>query len=119
MSYPVTYKIGPVHQGSTFKRRFTWLVSNEPIDLTGWSARMDIRETADSTSPTVSATTTNGYISLGGDECTIDINIPASIMEDVPPGRYVYDLELVSSSSPPEVTAIVAGQFVVSAEVTR
>lgn len=118
MNYPAKLKIGPVHQGSTFKKRLTWIVSDAPVDLTGYTARMDIRESVDAPTATVAASTSN-YITLGGDEGTIDINIPASVMEDVPPGRYVYDLELISGGSPPEVTAIIAGQFIVDPEVTR
>jgi len=118
MAYPAKHKIGPVHQGSTFRKRLTWLVAGDPVNLTGYTARMDIRESVDSDTATLSASTSN-YITLGGGAGTVDILIPASVMETVPPGRYVYDLELVSGGSPPEVTAIVAGQFIVDPEVTR
>jgi len=116
MSYPAQYRIGPVRQGSTLKRHFTWRVAGEPVDLTGWSARMDIRESADADTTIIAANTDN-YITLGGDDGTILLSIPATVMEGVEQGRYVYDLEMVSPDQ--EVTAIIAGQFVVTAEVTR
>lgn len=115
MSYPAEYKI-TCRQGSTFTKTFTWIVDRQPVNLTGWTARMHVRESVDSETIALEATTSNGRITLGGAAGTIELDIPASVMEDVEARTYVYDLELVSNS---EVTAILAGRFVVTAEVTR
>lgn len=115
MSYPGKYRF-KVRQGSTFRRTFTWTLDDDPVDLTGWTARMDVRKTVNSSTAVLSLTTENGRIALGGDEGTIEVVLPASLTEELAPGRYVYDLELVDDS---EVTALLEGTFSVDAEVTR
>ena len=115
MSYPAEYKI-TARQGSTFSKTLTWIVARDPVNLTGWTARMQVRESVDSPTVALEATTSNGRITLGGAQGTIEITISAADMEDMEAGNYVYDLELVSGS---EVTAILAGRFTVNAEVTR
>lgn len=115
MSYPAEYKI-TARQGSTFSKTLTWIVDRDPVNLTGWTARMQVRESVDSPDVVLEASTSNGRISLGGAAGTIEINISAADTEDIEARSYVYDLELVSGS---EVTAILAGRFVVKPEVTR
>jgi hypothetical protein len=118
MGYPADYKI-KVRQGATLRRTLRWIVNKEPVDLTGWKARLMARESIDSEA-VVQATTENGYISLGGEEGTITLVLPASVTAAIPPGRYLYDMELIAGSSPSaDVTSLIAGQFLVSAEITR
>lgn len=112
MSYPVKYTI-KARQGSTYKRTFTWKTDDTPVDLTGWSAASQVRESADSSAVVADL---SDYITLGDDEGTIELIIPADTLADIDAGRYVYDLELTNGD---EVTAILAGTFRVAAEVTR
>jgi hypothetical protein len=115
MSYPAEYKI-EARQGATFRRTLTWYLQKQLVNLTGYTARMQVRSSAASSTALLSATTENSYITLGGAAGTITLNIPANIMAGIPAGRYVYDLELVTGS---EVTSLLAGRFIVTAEVTR
>lgn len=104
-------------QGATFSQVITWKDStNSPIDLTGYTARMQIRQKVTS-SVSLSLTTENNRITLGGDAGTITINITSSDMSDLPAGAYTYDLELVSVSG--DVSRLLMGTFVVRSEVTR
>lgn len=112
MSYPVKYTIR-ARQGSTFKRTFTWKTDDTPVDLTGWSAASQVRETAESSNVIADLT---DYITLGDEEGTVQLIIPADVLSEIDAGRYVYDLELTNGD---EVTAILAGTFRVAAEVTR
>lgn len=113
MSYPADYRI-TLRQGDTYKRTLSWIVNRVPVNLTGYTARLQVRESADA--PTVSLDATE-YITLGGAAGTIDIEIPAEETSDLEAGRYVYDLEVESGGG--EVTTLIAGSLTVTAEVTR
>ena len=105
-------------QGSTFSRQLTWNDSNgSAVNLTGYTARMDVRTSIDAAGAAVlSLTTTNGRIVLGGSAGTINLSAEATATQAVESGNYVYDLELVSGST---VTRLVQGSFVLRGEVTR
>jgi hypothetical protein len=47
----------------------------------------------------------------------VSVTVNAATMADVPAGRWVYDIELTSSGD--EVTRILEGRFIVTAEVTQ
>lgn len=104
-----------MYQGATFRYVLTWLEDDVPKNLTGYTARMQVRETIDATS-TILDIDTDDDITLGGAAGTITIEVAASDTADITPGLYVYDLELVSGAV---VTRLVEGAFMVSAEVTR
>lgn len=102
-------------QGSNFDRVLTYKDSSgNPINLTSYNARMQIRTTITSDEVILEATTSNGYITLGGVLGTITIAIPANIMNFY--GSYSYDLEIFNGST---TTRVVMGTFTVRAEVTR
>ena len=105
-------------QGATFQRQITWTDSaKDPYDLTTYTARMQVRETASANTVIISLTTENSRIVLGNTAGTIDLLIPAANTTTLTPGQYVYDLELVSGGG--EVTRLLEGNFKVTAEVTR
>lgn len=111
-----TYNI-TADQGATFSRVITWKDSTgTPINVTGYTARMQVRSIVSSDSVALSLTTENGRIALGGSAGTITLTVAASDMDDVSSGTYAYDLELVSAGV---VTRLVMGSFIVRAEVTR
>ena len=103
-------------QGSTYSQRFTYHIDESPVNLTTYTARMQVRETHSSDIKVFDLTTANGGIVLGGSLGTIDVSISATDTAAVVAKNYVYDLELVNGSV---VTRIVEGQFIVTPEVTR
>lgn len=104
-------------QGATFSRQITWLDSNGvPVDLTSYTARMQVRETVESSSTLFDLTSGAGDITLGGAAGTITVTISAAATAAVAAGCYVYDLELVTGTL---VYRILQGEFTVDAEVTR
>lgn len=103
-------------QGATFSKQLTWEIDNIPVDLTTYTAKMQVREKYTSPNATVSLTTENGGITLGGEEGTIDIDINATATAGIVAKEYVYDLELISSSV---VTRLIEGKFIVTPEVTK
>jgi len=103
-------------QGATFSKQLVWTIGNNPVNLTTYTARMQVRERFVSKNFIVSLTTENGGITLGGMAGTINLLINSGTTTLFVPKEYVYDLELISSSV---VTRIVEGKFIVTAEVTR
>lgn len=105
-------------QGATFSRTITWTDSaRTPYNLTGYTARMHVRTAAAATTTLIQLTTENSRIALGGTAGTVTLTIAAADTTVLTPGKYVYDLELVSGGG--VVSRIIEGNFVVKAEVTR
>lgn len=103
-------------QGETFTRTVTWKINTTAVDITGYTARMQVRKTHRSSTADVSLTHASG-LTLGGAAGTIDITITAATTAALTAGQYVYDLELVSASG--VVTRVLEGTFTLTAEVTR
>lgn len=104
-------------QGAGYAAVLTYRDSaNVIINLTGYTARMQVRKTIGSESPYLSLTNASG-ITLGGAAGTVAIAISAAALSAVAPGNYVYDLELVSGAG--AVVRLIAGEFVVTGEVSR
>lgn len=114
MVKPGKYNI-TAYQGATFDLSMNWAIGGTAINLTGYTAAMQVRPTASASSAVISLTNGNG-ITLGGTAGTIDIAISAATMGSVAAGQYVYDLELVQGAN---VSRLMQGTFLVDAEVTR
>ena len=114
MINPATYNI-KAYQGATYDLNMTWAIGGTAVNLTGYSAAMQVKENASSTASVLSLTNGSG-ITLGGTAGTIAINVSATTMGSATSGNYVYDLELNSGS---EVTRLLQGGFSISAEVTK
>jgi hypothetical protein len=93
----------------------TWTVGGTAVNLTNYTAAMQVRESLSAATPTISLTSSAG-ITLGGTAGTIALVIPASTMGSATPGSYVYDLELNSGGT---ITRLMQGTFQVEGEVTR
>lgn len=106
-------------QGATLSRTITWKDSaKRPINVTGFTARMHVRQTVASASTVLELTTANSRLTLGGAQGTITMTVSAVDMALVPEGKYVYDLEIVAPVSG-VVNRIIQGNFIVRPEVTR
>jgi hypothetical protein len=103
-------------QGANFDYQLTWTVSGSAVNVTGYSARMQVRQYADSTATVLSLVNGTG-ITLGGTAGTISLSAVATATSAITAGQFIYDLELVSGAG--YVTRLVEGNFVVYAEVTR
>jgi hypothetical protein len=114
MISPATYNI-TAYQGATYDLNLTWAIGGTAVNLTGYSAAMQVRENASSSATILSFTNGSG-ITLGGTAGTIAVTASASTMGSAIPGNYVYDLELNSGS---QVTRLIQGGFAIQAEVTR
>ena len=103
-------------QGETFDRTVTWTIDDVAVNVTGYTARLQIRKRHTSTA-TVASLTSGSGLTLGGTAGTIQIVLSATATAALDARRYVYDLELVSGSG--AVYRILEGAFNVTPEVTR
>jgi len=115
-----------VFQGAYWSQRLVYEDSaGDPINLTDYTARMQVRRTVDETGdPIVELTTGNGRITLGDPTPTdgvVLLELEADDTADLPATpsdrKWRYDLELVPAGG--EVRRLTMGKFVVSLEVTR
>lgn len=117
MSTPAKLKL-TIYQGATFKRRLRWMdATRQPIDLTGCTARMQVREEIESPTVLLGLTTENARIALGSAAGTIDLTIAATDTAALTWAAGVWDLEIVHPGG--AVTRLAQGSVVVSPEVTR
>lgn len=109
-----------IYQGATFRKRMVWKVKKTgvPVDLTGCTARMQVREEIESPIVLLSLTTENGGIALGGVDGTVDLYLDDGDTEAIKSWQSgKWDLEVVHPGG--DVTRLVQGSISVSREVTR
>lgn len=90
---------------------------NAPIDLTGFTARMQIRAKLDDATVIHEMTTENSGIVINNTNKTIDLIIPAATTAEFTFKSAEYSLELVSGTG--EVTPFAGGVITLIKEVTR
>lgn len=106
-----------VYQGDTFNTAPAWKINNTYVNVTGYTAKMQVRQDVNSTSVIVELSTANGRIVTGGADGKFTMTLTAAQTTALPPGNYVYDFEVTSPGG--VVTKILAGGFSVIAEVTQ
>jgi hypothetical protein len=106
-----------IYQGATFRQRFRWLAGGVPVDLTGCTARMQVREDADAPDVLLELTTENDGITLGDDEGTVDLFVSDEDTAAIDWDGGAWDLEIAHPGG--DVTRLLMGSVVVSKEVTR
>lgn len=107
-----------IKQGATLSLTATYKDSTgTAVNLTNYTARLQVRATYDSSATILSLTSAAG-ITLGGAAGTIAISVSAATTAALTaPFSGVYDLELVSGGG--EVTRLLEGTATVSPEVSR
>lgn len=107
-----------IDQGATLRESFTYRDSNNAVvDLTGYTARSQVRTSYSATGTVLSATSAAGTLAITAATGLIAFNVPATTTAALTPGNYVWDLEIVDPSG--IVTRLVGGTCTVTPEVTR
>ena len=88
---------------------------NTPMDLTGYTARLAVKDKIGGT-VLLSLTTENNGIVIDNAKKTITLTVEATATDDFTWTRGVYDLELISPAG--VVTALISGKVSVTKEVT-
>ena len=90
---------------------------NLPVDLTGFTGRMQLRSDIDSTVVIAELTTANGGVSIDNTLKNITLMIPSGTTAAFNFITAVYNLELISSGG--QVTSFCEGYVTLTREVTR
>lgn len=107
-----------IEQGTSLAKPFVWKDGDGvPVDLSGYTARMQVRQSVTSDTVLQELLSTDGTIVLGGAAGTITLTLSATAMAAITWKRGKYDLELVASNG--FVTRLLEGVVTVSKEVTR
>ena len=108
-----------IEQGATFTYNLTWRDGTGAVKAlaSGWTARLQIRETVASSTTLASLTNTAGII-LASTSPNIVISMSATDTAALSFTDAVYDLELVQTSSS-TVYRVLEGKVKLSKEVTR
>lgn len=121
---PGTYNI-QIYQNTTYIMVFVWSANNcccqgtvgaspSPVDLTGYTAELQIKPYANPSAPVLYDASSN--IVLGGVAGTITLTLPASVTGAFTFPSGVYDLILTSSSG--VATALLAGNVTITPSVS-
>ena len=111
-----------IYQGALFEEPFEWFQSDgvTPINMTGWTARMQVRATIDATEKLIELTTENGGIIVsdaanGQFKLYIDAVATAAL---TPIKNAVYDLE-IDPNDDSAIIRLLEGNITIKGEVTR
>jgi hypothetical protein len=103
-------------QGSTFNRVFTWAIDGSAVDLTGYTAKAQLRPSKNSSTVVLELSTENGRITLGGEDGTISIDISAEDTTELDFNSCFWDLELYQGIT---TRRLLEGKVSLNKEVTR
>ena len=110
-------------QGTSFSRRFdleypdpTDETNYLPFDLTGYTARMQVRRTVEASTAMMSLTTENDGISIQGVLGAVTVTMSPQQTSSIQ-NSGVYDIEIIDNYG--NVSRLVQGDFIISYEVTR
>tara|TARA_R110000868_G_scaffold215932_1_gene466071 strand:- start:1030 stop:1386 length:357 start_codon:yes stop_codon:yes gene_type:complete len=107
-----------IDQGSDWSVTITYTDSaGDAINLTSYTAAMQLRQNYNSEEADLTLSTTAGSIVITGATGTVVVSITAAQTGSLSSDFYVYDLELTSPED--VVTRLIQGQLTVAAEVTR
>lgn len=107
-----------IEQGATLEKTFVWKDGDGVVvNLSAYTARMQVRQSPSATDVLQSLTTTDSTIVLGGALGTITLSLSATATAAITWRRGKYDLELVSGDG--TVTRLLEGVITVSKEITH
>lgn len=121
---PAVQKALYIEQGATFRLGFTWTQESEttpgtpgdPYDITGCTARMQIRKSL-SAPAFVTATTENGKIEIGDTDGHIAVYLSDEDTDLLISRTAVYDFEIEFPGG--DVYRLLEGKVTISPNVTR
>ncbi len=116
MTTPATYNI-VTYQGDDDSFILTYSTGGSIANLTGYSAKMDVRTNRNASSSAASFSTAASSINIDGANGKITVPLPHAMTSALAPADYVYDLQITSPSG--SITTIVEGLFSVIQEVTH
>jgi len=109
-----------IDQGADWFLNVTWEnVAGDPIDITGYTAALQLRTSPLARVVSLNLTTENDGLAINGPLGLVSVHATNEQTALLTPQRYTYDLELYSSTDPVVVTRLIQGTIEVSANTTR
>lgn len=106
-----------IDQGADWFLNFTYENPNgTPINITGYTAALQVRTSPLAKTAVLTLTTENGGLVISGNQGRIEAHATATQTSAITNGKYAYDLEITGSGV---VTRLVQGTIQVSPQVTR
>lgn len=107
-----------IEQGATLLKPIVWKDSTgSPVNLTGYTAKMQVRKSVSSQEVLLEMSTVNGKLQLTPSTGTITMVFSAATTAAIDWRSGKYDLELTSADG--TVTRLIEGEITVSREITR
>jgi len=103
--------------GTTFTLAPIWLVDNLPVDLTGYTADMQVRDVSNNLVVELSTANGKAVISPALGQTTFTLTPTQTSAANLPVGNYTYAFNLTDGSS--NTYQILNGAFVVQASVIQ
>lgn len=112
-----------IYQGKTLSWVLVWGGDN-PVDVTGYLARMQLRSTLESATVVAELTTENGRITMGTADGVVHLHMTAEETAALKAGKGYWDLELIDPSDTDvdpdgHVSQAGSGKYTIKREVTR
>jgi hypothetical protein len=114
MFNPGRYNIS-IYKGTTFTLAPVWKIDNLPVNLTGYTADMQVRDVSNNLITELSTSNGKAVISAGLGQTTFTLS--ATDTAALTAGTYTYAFNLTSSAG--VVYQILNGGFVVNASVVQ
>ena len=106
-----------IEKGASFRKTFLWKDSDKNIiDLSGYTARMQIRTSVNSSTIISELTTENGGITITSLEGKIELYISDTDTSAISYNKGAYDIELIVGG---EITKFSRGNVYIIEEITR
>lgn len=105
-------------KGDTVDILATWKSGGVPVNLTGYTAKMEIRARHGAADPALLTLTHLDGITLGGALGTVRIQRSAAQTAAFTFAGGVYDLKLIAAADPPGTKTLLKGKVVVEPRVT-
>ena len=102
-------------QGDTFQNIPVWKINSVPVNVTGYSALMQIRKSVGGTILTT-LSSANGHITVGTVDGSFAIYMSPSDTSALQTGEWVYDLQVTAPDG--TVTTLLQGGFTINSQVT-
>lgn len=102
-------------QGDTFQNTPVWKVNSVPVNVTGYSALMQVRKNPGGT-VIVTLSSANGRITVGTVDGSFALYIAPADTSSLQVGEWVYDLQVTAPDG--TVTTLLQGGFSITAQVS-
>ena len=108
-----------INQGADWYINFVYqdTATGSPINLTGYTAALQLRSLPSDTTAALSLTSPSSGIVITGASGLVAVHATAAQTGAIVAGYYYYDVEITSPAN--IITRLVQGQIFVSAQVTR